>query len=72
MSYSAGHEVSSIKPGPEEEKSKRELKFKYNMAGDESFAKQGFNPPVYYNRPDKWEYEFLSKVDPSKGPSRFA
>ena len=68
MSYSAGHEVSSIKPGPQEERSKRELKFKYNMAAYESFAKQGFESPEYYNRPDKWEFEFISKVDPGKGP----
>lgn len=38
MSYYAGKQVSSIKPGPEEEKSKKELKFKYDMSAHESFA----------------------------------
>lgn len=67
MSYAAGHEISSITPEIEE-RTKKELRFKYDMTAYESFAKQGFESPLYYDRPDKWEFEFLSKVDPSKGP----
>ncbi len=60
-------EVSSIVPGQEAERSKRELKFSYSTAAYDSFAKEGFEAPDLNHRPDKWEQRFLSAVDPGKG-----
>lgn len=69
MSRYAGHEISSIKPGREEElRKRRELKFKYDALEYESYAKHGFQAPDVDHRSDKWEIRFLSAVDPTKGP----
>ncbi len=51
-------EVSTIIPGAEEEKSKKELKFSYSTAAYESYVKEGFEAPDVDHRPDKWEYRF--------------
>ncbi len=60
-------EVSSIVPGQEAERSKKELRFSYSTAAYDSYIKEGFEAPDLDHRPDKWENRFLVSVDPGKG-----
>ncbi len=60
-------EISTIIPGHEAERSKRELKFTYSTAEFDSYQKEGFEAPDLDHRPDKFEYHFLAQVDPGKG-----
>lgn len=61
-------EISSIKPTiPGVTPDKPELKFTYSTDAYDSYVKEGFEPPEYFRRPDKYELRFLSAVDLTKG-----
>ena len=56
-------EVSTIKPT--EVKLKEILKFAYNTGAYDSYLNEGFSMPIKV--PDKWEREFLSRVELNQG-----